>query len=126
MKELCKALGALVLAVGFSHASLAQEPPAATQAPPQQAAPAVSEADLDTFATIYVDLKTLNTEFEGEMAAVESEAEAQELQEQMQQQSVETIEEHGWSLERYNLVAQAINSDSDLLTRALELIAEKS
>ncbi|HEX9877871.1 MAG TPA: DUF4168 domain-containing protein [Gammaproteobacteria bacterium] len=118
----------LAMIVGFTHVALAQSPvppPPPMPADPE-AAPEVSDAELDTFTTIYLDLQELNSRFEAEMSSATSGAEAQEVQTRLQQETANLIQGHGWSLEQYNLVAQAINADAELLDQALELIAEKS
>jgi hypothetical protein len=102
-------------------------PPAPAPVPNQQAAAAeVTDSQLDTFTTIYVDLQEMNAEFQQELAGVETEDEALELQARMQQDSVAAIEEHEWSVDEYNQVAEAINAQPDVLERAFELIEEKS
>jgi hypothetical protein len=96
------------------------------QAPGEEAAPEVTESQLDTFTTIYVDLQTMNTEFQEELSEVETQEEAREIQARLQEDSIALIEEHGWSVDRYNQVADAIDTQPDVLERAFELIDEKS
>jgi len=123
---------AFAVMTGFAHAALAQQPAPPAAPPPQAQQPQpqverdVTDEDLDTFASIYVELQTLNERFQSELAGVESEAQAQEVQTRLQEESISTIEEHGWSVAQYNAVAQSINADRDLLERTMELIEEES
>jgi hypothetical protein len=124
-------------AAAFASTALAQQPtppPPAPQPPPrptipppepQQNTPDVSDSQLDTFTTIYADMQVLNEDFQTELAEVDSEEEAVEIQARLQEATMELIAEHGWSLDQYNQIAQAINSQPDVLERALELINEK-
>lgn len=126
---------AVAVTFGLGSAAWAQQPePGQPPAPPPAQAPApsvqqgteVSEDELDTFAEIYVELQETATKFEEEMASVETEEEAQDVQSRMQQESIDKIAEHGWTPDQYNRVAQAVNSDPELIERTLSLIEEKS
>lgn len=124
-------LSALAAAAGLAHAAIAQPPsPPPAEQPPAPSLPTeqtdVSEQDLDTFANIYVELQSTAEEFESRMAGVESQEEAQELQMEMREESLNAIEAEGWSPEKYNQVAEAINSDPDLIEQTMALIDEKS
>jgi hypothetical protein len=124
-------------AAAFACTALAQQPappaPESPQSPPtrpalpiqQQDVPDVSDSELDTFTSIYADMQVLNEDFQTELAEVDSEEEAVEIQARLQDATMELITEHGWSPDEYNQVARAINSQPDLLERALELINEK-
>ncbi len=106
------------------------DPRAAPQPAPapgaRESVPEVTESQLDTFTTIYVDLQELNREFQEELAEIQTEEEAVEVQARMQEASTEVIEDHDWTLDMYNQVATAINAQPEVLRQALELINEKS
>ncbi len=129
MKRTVTALAALGLTMGAGQMALAQQaepppvPPPAAEQPPM---PEVSGSELSTFVDIYVDLQETATRFEQEMAAVETAEQAQDIQERMRDESIDTIEGHGWTLDQYNTIAQAVNSDPDLVQEALRLIEERS
>jgi hypothetical protein len=115
-------------------AAMAQQPAPPAPPPAQPPAPQVdpsqgqevSETELETFVEIYVDLQETAEKFQTEMSAAETEQEAQEVQVQMQQESIEKISERGWTPEKYTSVADAVNSDPTLLERALALIEQRS
>lgn len=100
------------------------------QGQPPQAEPQptvdVSDSDLDTFTTIYVEVREISEEYESRMASVEDAEEAQQLQSEMREESLGAIEEHGWTQQQYSETAQAINSDQELLEEAMAQIEEKS
>lgn len=136
MKRLSASV-ATATASGFALAALAQAPapppdrgPQPEQprvpAPQQQQTVDVSDQELDTFTTIYVEVRAIAEEYEGRMASAEDPQQAQELQGEMQEESLEAIEDHGWTQQQYAQTARAINGDQSLLEEAMALIQEKS
>ncbi|MEX0707473.1 MAG: DUF4168 domain-containing protein [Woeseia sp.] len=107
-----------------------QQPP--PPPPPQQQAPQmpqqqqqtvdVSDAELQKFARIYVDVQKTRDELSSELSGTESQEQAQEIQARMRSAIMQTIEDHDWSIEQYNRVATAISSDPDMREEALEII----
>ena len=102
---------------------LAQQPaprgaPEAGQGPEIE----VSDADLEKFVDIYVDLLDTEAKFEQEIAGVETEEQALEVQGRMQQEGLGKLARHGWTAERYVLVAEAIGSNPTLTEKAVALI----
>jgi hypothetical protein len=114
----------------LAPAALAQQPAEPPASPPAAAAPEqaveVSDQEIETFATIYVDLQETADKFEQEMAEVESEQEAQEVQTKMQQESIEKLDKHGWTADQFNRVAQAVNQNPALIEKTLQAIEDKS
>lgn len=119
----------LMLALsGAAFAAGAQQPePAAPPAADESAQSVeVTDEELDTFATIYVELQRTAERFEQEISEVETEDEAQAVQARMQQESIDALDRHGWSPDKFNRVAEALNRDPALVERTLRLIEEKS
>ncbi len=94
--------------------------------PQQQETVDVSSEELDTFTTIYVEVREISEEYESRMASVEDGEEAQRLQSEMRDESLSAIEDHGWTQQQYSQTARAINADQELLEEAMALIDEKS
>ena len=119
---------ALIAAASFVFASgaLAQQP-TPRGAPPAAATQDVqlSDADLEKFADIYVDLADTQAKFEEELAGVQTDAQARDLQTRMQLESVAKLERHGWTAERYVLVGEAIKADPALTEKTVALIEKK-
>jgi uncharacterized protein HemX len=121
MNLLLPSLCALGLAAG--NASLAQtEQPAPQPDPAEQQATEVSDADMQKFAEIYVDVETTRVQLAEELKTAEEPVPAEQAQVRLQQELVATIKEHGWSVERYNRVATAISNNPEKRDKAVELI----
>ena len=111
----------------FASSSMAQQP-APRGAPPAAQAQEVelSNADLEKFADIYVDLLDTEAKFEEELAGVQTEDQAREVQTRMQQESMAKLARHGWTAERYVLVGETIKSDAELTEKTIALIEGKN
>jgi hypothetical protein len=117
-----------LMAFGMAGLAAAQQAPEPTP-PAAQTAPrasSVSEEDLDTFATIYVDLLETAAKFQEEMQNAASEEEAEDIQNRMRDESTEKVARHGWTPDKFNAVAEAINADPALAERTASLIEQKS
>jgi hypothetical protein len=90
-----------------------------------QAQAAVSDADLETFAAIYVDLLDTAAKAETELASAQSEEHAQQIRTRVQSESVAKVAQRGWTPEKFNSVGDAINKDPALTEKAVKLIEEK-
>jgi Domain of unknown function (DUF4168) len=117
-------LAAIALVLGSTV--LAQEP-GARGAPPvgQGQNMQLSDADLEKFADIYVDLTETVAKFEAELAKAKSGDDQLEVQERMQQESVAKVAQHGWTPERYVSVGDAINANPALAEKTLALIDDR-
>lgn len=120
-----KKLNACLISAGIAlatSAAMANPPPMQTPPPPAQQQVEVSDRKLDKFAEIYVDVETTRSRLAAELASVEDPQKAQEIQMQMRDEIISTIENHGWSLEEYNEIAQVISTDDALREKTLERI----
>ena len=117
-------LAAIALVLGSTV--LAQEP-GARGAPPvgQGQNMQLSDADLEKFADIYVDLTETVAKFEAELAKAKSGDDQLAVQERMQQESVAKVAQHGWTPERYVSVGDAINANPALAEKTLALIDDR-
>jgi hypothetical protein len=117
----------LAAALPTAHVSMAQQPAERSPEPiaPSQAQP-ISDDELDTFATIYVDLLQTVEKYKGEMQSAQTEEEATQIQGRMQEESVEKVAQHGWTPEKFNSIADAVNNDPALSEKAVKLIQQKS
>jgi hypothetical protein len=118
------ALVASVAALGLGPIALAQAP----AAPPSNdlgGSVEVSDAELETFADIYVDLQETASKYEARLLNVETEEEARGIQSEMQQESVGKVAERGWTPEQYVAVAEAINADPQLAEKTRSLIGRR-
>jgi hypothetical protein len=117
------AVASLVLASG----AIAQQP-APRAAPPAGQAQEVqlSDADLEKFADIYVDLANTDAKFEDDLAGAQTEDEAREVQARMEEENVAKLVRHGWTPERYVSVVKAINSNPQLAEKTLAIIERRN
>ena len=117
----------------IAAASLALATGAMAQQPGPRTAPQadqvqeiqLSDADLEKFADIYVDLLDTEAKYEEELAGIETEEQARELQTRMQQESVAKLARHGWTAERYVLTGEAIKADATLTEKTLAIIEKR-
>jgi predicted nucleic acid-binding Zn-ribbon protein len=116
-----------IIAAATAHVHLQAQSREAPETQQPIAAPAaVSEADLDTFAAIYVDLLATIDKFEPQIERAQSEEQAQEARLKMQEESLAKVAQRGWTPEKFNDVTNAINADQRLSERAARLIEDKS
>jgi len=100
-------------------------PSVLTAQPPAAKAISISDAELETFAAIYVDLVDTAAKFQAEMEAAQTEQQAVDIRDRAQTESIAKVAKHGWTPEKFNLVGDAINSDPALTERAVKLIEAK-
>lgn len=114
---------ALVIAAAVALAAAPISIVHSQQAPAARApAVAVSDADLETFASIYVDLLDTATKLQAEMDAATSDEQALEIRARAQSESIAKVERRGWTPEKFNSVSEAINGDPTLTEKAVKLI----
>lgn len=114
----------LALALGGTALAQQQPPqPTTPQSPPTQQID-VGDEEVRKFAEIYVDIERTRAEVAQELSQAADQTEAQEIQGRAQDEIVTAIEEHGWSVEQFNQVANAINNDPELRQQAVDHIKE--
>lgn len=99
-----------------------QTPPPQPPPPAQQQAVDVSDTQLQKFAQIYVDVADIRDSLSGDLNQAENQQEAQQIQTRMRDQIISVIEDHGWSLDQYNRIANTISNNPELRNEALQLI----
>jgi hypothetical protein len=114
-------------ALAAAPVSFAQQAPRAPseRAPSAETTP-VSDAELDTFAAIYVDLLDTAAKFEAEMKSAQTEEQALAIRERIETESVAKVEQRGWTPQKFNSVSDAINRNPSLADKAAKLIEEKN
>ena len=117
----------VVSALAAAPVSFAQQAPAApSERVPSTGTIAVSDAELETFVTIYVDLLDTAEKFEAEMKSAQTEQQALEIRERTEAESVAKVAQHGWTPQKFNSVSDAINNDQRLADKAAKLIEDKN
>jgi biotin carboxyl carrier protein len=119
------------LALASAASALAQSsrdrepPPSLTPDAQQPDAQSLSDNDLEKFADIYVELEHTADKFQSQLSAAKTDAEAQDVQSRMQQESTAVVSKRGWTPERFVAVGDAINADQTLAEKTLKLIADR-
>lgn len=90
-------------------------------APEQQQQADFSDQELRTFVELQDEIGEVREEYVSEIEAAGSEDEARQLQQEAQTEMVEVIEDAGMSVEEYNAIAVAYNSDPSIQERVDEL-----
>ncbi len=89
--------------------------------PEQQQQADFSDEELEDFVALQDEIGEVREEYVSQIEAAESEDEARQLQQEAQTEMVEVIEEAGMSVEEYNAIAVAYNSDPSVQERVDEL-----
>lgn len=113
------ALAGLALVAGLQAPGLAAQEQAPPQQPaPQQQAPApdveISDAEMEQFASVYLQVEEIQLELNEELQAAQMPEEAQQIQQEANQKMEAAIVEEGMDVERFSLIVQAINRDPEL------------
>jgi len=123
------AISALAMAPLLAMAQTPQpSQPQTTPPPPPAPAPSpeaqrVKEADLTKFARIYVDVQQTREEMSVEMSQAQTQEEAREVQLKMQEEIERTIQDHGWTVDKYNQTATMINANPDQRDEVLDMVS---
>ena len=117
-------LGLAAGSLALAQERPSQTPPQPSTPPPATQAIEVSDSDVRKFAEIYVSVEETRNELSQKMNQAEDRQEAEEIQAEMHSEIVSTIQDHGWSLGRYNQVATAISEDPELRQQAMEVIEQ--
>ena len=86
---------------------------------------AISDAELETFAAIYVDLIDTAAKYQAEMEVAKTEQQALDIRDRAQTESIGKVTQRGWTPEKFSLVGDAINNDPALAEKAVKLIEAK-
>ena len=89
--------------------------------PEQQQQADFSDDELQDFVALQDEIGEVREEYVSQIEAAESEDEARQLQQEAQTEMVEVIEDAGMSVEEYNAIAVAYNSDPSVQERVDEL-----
>lgn len=112
--------GLVALLAAVLHAA----PGAAQQPQPQQDAPEVPEAELETFAEAYADIADIRQELQTELQAAETSEEANQIQQEADSRMQAVLEEHGISVQRYQEITQVLNSNPEQRQEFEQILAE--
>lgn len=84
-----------------------------------------TDEDLQTFVTVYTGMEEVRAALARELDAAATQEQAQAIRDGATARMEAVIVDQGWTIERYNEVAAAINTDEDLRARVLDLLQER-
>jgi len=104
---------------GFATSAHAQN----NTAPPtqQQQQINVDEAQLQEFAQAEAAVRQVQTKYEGQAQAIETQEEMQTLQQQASQEMVQAIQSTDLSVQEYNQIANLVQADPQLRKKYLKI-----
>lgn len=128
-RQLMPAGFSLLLSMGMTNLASAQaqdappefEPPAEA---PEQALPETefTDAELQSFVEVQGDLEAIRQEYTARLEETDDQAAVEVLQQEANQEMVAVVESNELDVDKYNLIARAIQQDSALLQRIQELM----
>lgn len=85
-----------------------------------------TDAELETFAAIYTELRAAARKFEQEVAVARTAEEARDARCNMTRAQQATLRAHGWTAAKFARIAAAVDSDPALVERTVELFDKAS
>lgn len=113
-KSLTAVAATLVMLFG-APAALAQGPAQQGQQPPQQVQ--VSDSQLEQYVVVAGKVSEIRNDFQQKMTSAEDAEQAQSLQQEASAEMVEAVQASGMSVEEFNQIAYALQSDPALQER---------
>lgn len=89
-----------------------------------QAQQTFSDEELHSFASAVVSVQDISQDWQNRMASAESEQELAEMQDAANQDMVQAVEAEGISVEQYNEIHAAAQTDEALYQQLVELIEQ--
>lgn len=90
----------------------------------QLSADDVSEQQLESYVEAALEIQTVRQQFQSQMANAETQEDQQAVQQQASQQMIASIEDVGLSVDEYNAIATAVQSDPELGQKVQEMAVE--
>lgn len=122
-RTLIAGISALALGIGASLATASAQDAAPTPAAPgveapAAAAPAVDDTKLKSFATAFLEVTAVTKKYQPQIESAGSTEDQQRLQQEAGQEMVEAVNDaEGITVDEYNMIIQAAQSDPDLAQR---------
>lgn len=128
MTKLTTRLASISLAALFMTAGASQVvAQSATPATPAQQAPAMQASDisdkkLEKFADSLGEIMEIREDFTAKLEKTGDPAEAQQLQQQANEKMMSTVQDNDLSIEEYNAINQAVQSDPQLRDKVIAMV----
>lgn len=114
-------MSAMLATVPAASVLAAQPQQQAQAAAPQAQSVNVTDKQLQQFAGAQETVNEIRVDAMAKLEKVEDQNQAQEIQQQANQDMVNAVQDSGLSVEDYNLIARAVQSDTNLQSRLKEM-----
>jgi len=121
-KLICRTIALMILIGGLSVSPVAKTI-LAQELPNQQSK--VDPTQLKSFARVYVEFEKIRDTYEPRLNKAQGDQEAQVIQTEAGAKIDEALAREGLSRETYSQIINTLNSDSELRTKAMQLIDEE-
>ena len=121
-KSICQTIG-LILLIGGLGMSPAERAIFAQGLPDQQLK--LDPTQLRSFARVYVQVEKIRDTYEPRLSKAQGEREAKVIQKEAGTKIDEALAKEGLSRETYTQMINALNADSELRAKAMQLIDEE-
>ncbi len=110
------------------HAQVESQSPSVRQSPQQsqpQPQESVSDKELQSFAKAYVEVQKIQESHQASLKNTQDPTQVQKLQEKASVEMAKAVEKQGFTPETYTQMLVAVNGDSELSKKALDLIKKE-
>lgn len=107
--------GAAILLIGGAVPSMAQQPVELIQT--TQSSVTLDDQTLHSFAAATLDVETVIDKWNPRIRSAENETAAQELRTAANQEIIQTVESNGLTMESYNEIFQAVQTNPEIATK---------
>lgn len=119
-------LGAAIVVGGAAATATAVH--AQTAAPGAQQAPAAAqkftEQELQSYASAVVKVQDISTKWQDKLKSTNDPTASTEIQKQAETEAVAAVKEEGLTVEKYNQIALATESDAELRNKVLDYVSK--
>ena len=114
--------GAAVATAGGVHAQTAAPAPGAQQAP--AAAQTFTDQEIQSYASAVVKVQDISTKWQDKLRAAKDPSASTEIQKQAESEAVAAVKEEGLTVEKYNQIALATETDTELRNKVLDYVSK--
>lgn len=116
---------AMAFSLAAAPAAIAQQYGAQPGAESQQQTQDYSEAQIQAYATAFLEVRDLSREYQGKMQSAETPEQQQAVQQEATELMSNAVQESGLSVQEYNNITEASRTDPDLQAKVMEKISDE-
>lgn len=113
--------GAAVATAGGVHAQTAAPAAGAQQAP---AAASFTDQEIQSYASAVVKVQDISTKWQDKLRTAKDPSASTEIQKQAETEAVAAVKEEGLTVEKYNQIALATETDTELRNKVLDYVSK--